>query len=55
MIKLRSGQGNRYADTDANTDDAADAADQSNTYMSPVQATEKLPILAWFLANVAGF
>jgi len=35
MTKLRSGQGKR--------DDAdADAADQSNTYMSPFQATQKV-------------
>jgi len=40
MTKLCSGQGKRDdADTDADAD-ADDAADQSNTYMSPFQATQ---------------
>ena len=38
MTKLRSGQGNRDADV---ADYASDAADQSNTYMSPSQSTQK--------------
>jgi len=36
MTKLRSGQGKR---DDADTD--ADAADESKTYMSPYQATQR--------------
>jgi len=39
VTKLRSRQGKRV---DADTDADADAADQSNTYMSPFQATQKL-------------
>jgi len=40
MTKLRSGQGKRDdADTDADADN--EAADQSNTYMSPFHATQK--------------
>ena len=40
MVKLRAGQGKRD-DADADTDaDDADDADQSNTYMSPFQATQ---------------
>jgi len=38
MTKLRSGQGKRD-DADAVADN--DAADQSNTYMSPEKATQK--------------
>ena len=38
MIKLRSGQGKR---DDADTDADADAADESKTYMSPYQATQR--------------
>jgi len=39
MTKLCSGQG-KWDVADADTDDA-DAADRSNTYMSPFQATQK--------------
>ena len=47
MTKLRSGQGKRDdadVDTDADDDDV-DAADQSNTYMLPFQATQKQTFL----------
>jgi len=57
MTKLRSGQGKRddgaaAADDDYTADDDY-AADQSNTYMSPSQATQKvnLKLTEFFLSK----